>query len=324
MAVKLKLRGEIVLRHAMHSSFNGCSASCFRLEPPSTFSSQTSDRTSITKEFAKHFTKNVINKRLRIIFGDGSVAVTKLKLPDYRQFRLRRSAKTIAAIGVAGSIPITKDTCPTFLLDPQRTASMIPLIQTGLMNPTNKDGKECRPLPYDKLGPTIPLPKVNAVALPQIRFMETCSSRYTIETPRKDYWSDENSGIIHLGTLRWWDREWLLGRKVSPIESLIKSTVEAASQYLYNRDTGKSMRDYVFVAGSCVFKSDSDSCRIIMGFIDKSPESLDPMAVTFLEDSKGRKVYYKVLPFYYHSPQHSDHKVMAMFLSTQPLRLKEL
>jgi hypothetical protein len=78
---------------------------------------------------------------------------------------------------------------------------------------------------------------------------------------------------------------------------------------------------WVHVAGNLRFDGPFDSNRAITCMASLSKESLDPAAPTFMKYA-NKTLYYKILPYYYPSPLHQHHKVIAMFLSKKPLTME--
>lgn len=133
-------------------------------------------------------------------------------------------------------------------------------------------------------------------------------------------WSSE---ICWLRNLPWWEKFRLADVPYPSAEECVAATVDG---FLENPNCRKTYNGLAYTAGNAATNTPWDSIRNVFCFHSLNPESTFRLDSTPVVTSKEHRkaVYYKVLPFYFHSPLHRNHRVAACFLADRPIHLEKI
>lgn len=142
---------------------------------------------------------------------------------------------------------------------------------------------------------------------------------WTNVTYPESHWSNDGPHFTD-GRLPWWAIYEAYGIK-DPGAAAIR---DAVFDEVLGEPEGDDDDRVLWAAGSMYIQQAHDSSRIIWAFYDLDPDgALDMSKETYMEVD-GVRVYYKIVPFYYHSPLHEEHRVVTMYFSLKPLTMVEL
>lgn len=115
----------------------------------------------------------------------------------------------------------------------------------------------------------------------------------------------------------WWDRHLFAGMPLWSPRDYLDALRTALD------DGAKPSADGYVISGNCRFGSAFDSCNLVMALALSSKNALNPAVPTWIM-YKGRRLYYKVFPFYYHNPAYQDHRMMTAILHYEPVTIEFL
>jgi hypothetical protein len=233
--------------------------------------------------------------------------------PDFAAYYVKSGDDVLAVIGCATPAHFTEPTSPAalFISDPEKYVSFAHLEAAGMFHSKNvlvRNKKDSGGYGNTRATWTANQIRPCAKSVPALEMRDVAHE-----------WSPE----FNWGKLSpWWERWRLAGMSYPSSEELVQIITDA----FFNARAGLGQYNgLAHVSGNAVMNSPYNSFRGVFCFHALNPAAtLDLEATPVVLSSKDRPLYYKVLPFYYHSPQHENHRVATCFLSEKPIHLERL
>lgn len=247
--------------------------------------------------------------RLKVVFPPEGYRIPSIQRhfkrpPGYQVYYLKSGDKVVAVMGASGLEHFSDPASPpaTFWADPLKDLSMGSLYSSGLCAKPAQRPAAARPRNIEvsgttKLQVTGPAPALHYV-------------------PRAKEWSDE----LSLPSLPWWESMRVMGQPIHTAYDLMPMVITKVRSALSGPRPSYAP-PVCWFAGNMAVNGPYDSARQVFLMHSLAPE-LDLAATPFIE-YRGERVYFKVLPFYYHSPQHRGHRCAAVLFSLEPIHLEE-
>jgi hypothetical protein len=259
------------------------------------------------------------NRRLHVLYPEPGIWLPSPRVwfnppPDFAAYYVKSDDDVLAVIGCAQPAHFTEPTSPAalFISDPEKYVSFAHLEAAGMFHRTNvilRNNKESTGYgKCDATGWTCNQIRAYATHIPNLGLRDVA-----VEWSRAFRWGKP---------MPWWERYRLAGMAYPSSEELAQTIADA---FFSGRPGLGEYNGLAHVSGNAIMDSPYNSFRAVFCFHALNPAAtLDLEATPVVLSSNDRPLYYKVLPFYYHSPQHDDHRVATCFLSEKPIHLERI
>lgn len=278
--------------------------------------------------------------RIRVLFVNRNLTLPSprnwFKHPDdYTAFYLKAGDDILAVMGAAKVEMMNDPATPPaeFISEPEKHVSLAHLEASGLFNADRMLEKEQKYFNQNYgYGANKNRPKFGEPHVSKPRLYMHGGGQYGV-TDSADYglrpYVGNFEGLAHewsrefdwLDDLPWWERYRLSKIQYASAADLVQIIVDSFAESKPTPYNGLG-----WVAGNACMVSPYDSFRVVFAFHSLNPAAtLDYEATPSVLPSKGGDpIYYKIIPFYFHSPQHGGHRVAGMFLSREPIHMEQI